>query len=125
MPHSTPPNNNFPPNINPLAYSYTAILVGTILIEDLNFAELNSLGNWFMLVGQFLITNSGQQQLIESRIEKNNININSKKCKNGFGPYTSNSNKSNQNVRDEVEFILQKIQIIEQQLKQMQKDSNS
>lgn len=125
MPHSTPPNNNFPPNLNPIAFSFTAILVGTILIDDLNVNEQNSVGNWFMLVGQYMITTAGQQQLIESRIEKNNININSKKSKSGFGPYTSNSNKSNQNVRDEVEFILEKMQRIEEELKKLQKDSNS
>lgn len=125
MPHSTPPNNNFPPNIDPMAFSFTAILVGTILIDDLNVNEQNSVGNWFMLVGQFMITTAGQQQLIESRIEKNNININSRKNKNGFGPYTSSSNKSNQNTRDEVEFILQEISKIERELKNIQKNSNS
>ena len=99
MPNSTPPNNNFPPNLDPLAFSFTAILVGTILIDDLNASEQNSIGNWFMLVGQFMITTSGQQQLIESRIENNNININSKKSKAGQGPITSSSNTSNQTQR--------------------------
>lgn len=125
MPNSTPPNNNFPPNINPLAYSYTAILVGTILTDDLNANEQSSIGNWFMLVGQFMITTSGQQELIESRIEKNNININSKKHKQGYGPFTSNSNTSNQTQRDEVDFILQEIQKIERELQNIKKNSNS
>jgi len=124
MPNSTPPNNNFPPNLDPLAFSFTAILVGTILIDDLNASEQNSIGNWFMLVGQFMITTSGQQQLIESRIENNNININSKKSKAGQGPFTSSSNTSNQTQRQEVDYILQKVQKLEQELQKFQKNSN-
>ncbi len=30
------------------------------------------------MVGQYILTNAAQQQLIESRIHKNNVNINSK-----------------------------------------------
>lgn len=124
MPHNEPPQNNFPPNINPNIYAFSTYIIGMIIISDLNVTEQNTIGNWLMLLGQFIITNAGQQAMIESRIEKNNININSKKHKSGQGPYTSNSNKSNQTTRNEVEFILQEIQKIERELQKLQKDSD-
>jgi len=124
MPHSEPPNNNFPPNIDPTTFSFSAVLIGTILVGDLNSNEQNSIGNWLMLVGQYIVTNAAQQQLIEGRIEKNNININSKKYKQGNGPFTTTSNKSNQSQRDEVDFILTEIQKIEQELQNLKKNSN-
>ena len=75
MPHNEPPNNNFPPNINPNLYALSTYIIGMVIIDDLNVSEQNTIGNWLMLLGQFIITNAGQQALIESRIEKNNINI--------------------------------------------------
>ena len=124
MPHNEPPNNNFPPNINPNLYALSTYIIGMVIIDDLNVSEQNTIGNWLMLLGQFIITNAGQQALIESRIEKNNININSKKSKQCYCPYTSNSNKSNQSIRNEVDFILQEIQKIEKELQNLQNDSN-
>lgn len=123
MQENMPPNNNFPPNIDPTTFSFTAVLVGAILVGDLDVNEQNAIGNWFEFVGQYVLTNASQQQLIESRIENTNININSKKAKHGGGPYTSNSNKSNQNQRSEVDFILQELQKIEQELQNLKKNS--
>lgn len=109
-------NNNFPPNINPTVYNLIAIFIGIALVGDLNANEQNSLGNWFMLLGQYLATNASQQQLIESRIENNNININSKKAKNGGSPFTTDNNSSNQTQRGEVDFLLDAIDKIYQEL---------
>jgi hypothetical protein len=116
MNDSSPESHNFPPNIHPTTYNLLAIAVGIILVGDLNANEQNSLGNWFLLLGQYLATNASQQQLIEARIENNNININSKKSKNGGGPFTSDSNTSNQTQRDEVNFILDSLDKISNEL---------
>ena len=108
--------NNFPPNIHPTTYNLIAVAIGIVLVGDLSADEQNSLGNWFMLLGQYLDTNAAQQQLIESRIENNNININSKKSKQGRGPFTTDSNTSNQNQRKEVDFLLDAIDKIYEEL---------
>lgn len=125
MQQNKPPQNSFPPNIDPPTFSFTAVLIGAILVGDLDVNEQNAIGNWFELIGQYILTNAAQQQLLESRIENTNININSKKAKNGGGPFTSDSNKSNQNQRNEVDFLLQEIQKIEIELQKLQKNSNS
>lgn len=124
MSNENPPNQGFLPNIDPTTFSFLAVIIGTILIGDLDVNEQNAIGNWFELLGQFMLTNAAQQQVLESRIENNNININSKKSKQGFGPYTTNNNKSNQTQRSEVDFILQEIQKIEKELQNI-KNSNS
>ncbi len=48
------------------AFTISAILIGFLLIDDLNPAEQNSIGNWFMMIGQVLCTNSAQQQVINN-----------------------------------------------------------
>ena len=116
--------NNFPPNINPTTYNLIAVAIGIVLVGDLNANEQNSLGNWFMLLGQYLATNASQQQLIESRIENNNININSKKSKSGNGPFTTDSNVSNQNQRGEVDFLLDAIDRIYEELNNIKEQIN-
>lgn len=112
---------NFPPNLNPTTYNLIAVAVGILLVGDLNANEQNSLGNWLLLVGQYLATNAAQQQLIESRIENSNININSKKSKSGGSPYTTPNNKSNQNQRDEVDFLIASLRKMQQDLESMKK----
>ncbi len=117
-------NTNFPPNIQPTTYNLIAVFIGIALVGDLNANEQNSLGNWFMLLGQYLATNASQQQLIESRIENSNININSKKSKRGGGPFTTDSNRSNQNQREEVDFLLDAIDKIYKELNELKKEEH-
>lgn len=112
---------NFPPNINPQVFSFLAVLVGSALIGDYDVNEQNSIGNWLILVGQFMLTNAAQQQLIEGRIEQNNININSKEHKSG-GSYYANNSKSNQNQRLEVDFLLDAVTKLQQELNNIKKN---
>ncbi len=110
-------NTNFPPSIDPHTFSIIAVAVGYACVGDYNANEQNSIGNWLILVGQYILTHAAQQQLIESRIENNNINSNSKKAKNGGSPYTDNENhRSNQNQRNEVDFLLDALNKMQQEL---------
>ncbi len=110
-------NTNFPPSIDPHTFSIIAVAVGYACVGDYNANEQNSIGNWLILVGQYILTHAAQQQLIESRIENNNINSNSKKAKKGGSPYTDNENhKSNQNQRNEVDFLLDALNKMQQEL---------
>ncbi len=113
-------SSNFPPDINPQVYSFIAVLIGSACVGDYTAAEQNSLGNWLILIGQFILTSAAQQQLIEGRIENSNININSKEAKMGGSVYTNNS-KSNQNQRPEVEFLLEALKKMEQELNNLKK----
>lgn len=114
-------NTNFPPNTDPHLYAVLAVTVGFACVSDYNANEQNSIGNWLILVGQYILTHAAQQQLIEARLENNNLNTNSQKHKSGQGgPFTDNEQgKSNQTQRDEVDFLLNAVSKIEQELKNM------
>ena len=64
-------NNRFPPNINPEVFTIMAIIVGLVIEDDYNASELNSIGNWLILVGQITLTTAAQQQLIDTRYQNN------------------------------------------------------
>ena len=66
--------------INPPTFSLTAIAVGYILSNDLDPSQQNTVGNWFMLVGQVLCTNAAQQQVINN----NNNDTNGQHIVNDF-----------------------------------------
>lgn len=110
----------FPPNINPELYSLLSIALGVITTSDFDDYELNSIGNFIILFGQYLLTYASQMQLIEARIENNNINVNSKQYKKGGSPFTNNY-KSNQNQRNEVEYILHILDTIQEEFKKQKK----
>lgn len=62
---------DFPPNTNPELFSTIGAILGFILEDDLDSYELNSIGNFIILVGQFMLTTAAQQQLINYRYSNN------------------------------------------------------
>lgn len=113
-------NTKFPPNLDPHAFSLTAVAVGFALVGHYNANEQNSIGNWLELVAQYILTHAAQQQLIESRIENANININSQEHKQNGNPFTDNNQgKSNQTQRPEVDFLMDAIKKIQDELGNM------
>jgi len=74
-------------NINPKYSTTSAFILGLVLIDSLTTLEQNAVGEWFILVGQTLVTNSGFQAVIESRIRGNRLNINSKEIKSLYNPF--------------------------------------
>lgn len=67
---------NLIPNIPPKAFSFSAVIVGYLLIDDMTANEQNALGNWLMLVAQVISTNAYYKQVMTER-NKTNINNNS------------------------------------------------
>lgn len=55
------------PNVSPKAFSFSAIVVGYLLIDDLTANEQNALGNWLMLTAQVLCTNAYYKQVQQER----------------------------------------------------------
>ncbi len=89
---------NLVPNINAKTFTLSAIVIGYILIDNSTPAEQNSLGNWFMLIGQVLCTNSAQQQVINNRTNKSNSS-------NRHIINDDNINNSSDNVEEQIEMI--------------------
>jgi len=81
-------------NTNPKIATSIAFILGLILTDDLTAYEQSSLGNWLMLVSQTIITNASFQNLIETRINGQLINTNSKEFKCIYNPIIYNIDKS-------------------------------
>ena len=73
-------------NIKPTYSTSIAFILGLLLVSDLNTPEQNMLGNWIILLGQTILTNASAQNIIESRIQGNRYNINSKEVKSVYNP---------------------------------------
>lgn len=58
---------NLIPNVPAKAFSFSAVVVGYLLIDDLTANEQNALGNWLMLTAQVLSTNAFYQQVQQER----------------------------------------------------------
>lgn len=96
----------FPPNINPEYFSLLAVISAYVYENDYNANELNSIGNWLILLGQFLLTTAAQQQLINARYS-NNTGSNIKS--NSDNHYTKNKEKANKEDLDNLKKIVDEI----------------
>lgn len=114
-------DHGFPPNLDPQTFAFLACLVGSALAGDFDAYEQSSIGNWLMLVGEFMLTAAAQQQLIEARLENFNININSREHKSG-GSFYKNNGKSSQTQRTEVDFLLDAVKKLQEELEALKKD---
>lgn len=62
------------PNIPPKLFSFSAVALGYLLIDDLTANEQNALGNWLMLTAQVLCTNAYYKQVQTERSQGTNFN---------------------------------------------------
>lgn len=116
-------------NINP-KYSTTAgFILGLILIDNLSASEQNALGEWLVMVGQTILTNSGFQMVIENRIQNEDLNINSKKFKSLYNPIYYNIKNTKDLVKklypsfkDEIDKLSELINNLENQLNSIKKE---
>ncbi len=86
--------------IDPYSYTTSAFIIGLLLIDNLTPAEQNSVGNWFMMIGQVLETSASQQQVINNYSNSN----------------TSNSS-NNHIVNDNIQSIKKAVNIINENIK--------
>ncbi len=61
------------PNVDPKLFSFSAVIVGYLLINDMTANEQNALGNWLMLTAQVISTNAFYRQVLEERGNNNNM----------------------------------------------------
>ena len=65
----------FPFNIDPQLYALSATLVGAAIAPTMNSLENVSIGNWLVLLGDYLLAYSGQLALINNNQNMQNQNI--------------------------------------------------
>jgi len=99
---------NLIPNIPAKAFSFSAVVVGYLLIDDLTANEQNALGNWLMLTAQVLSTNAFYQQVQQERRNSNGQNNNS----NG-------NNKGNWNTDREIEMLKKMVNALNKEIENL------
>ena len=115
-------------NINPSYSTSIAFILGLLLVSDLNTPEQNMLGNWVILLGQTILTNASAQNVIESRLQGNRININSKEVKSYYNPVYYNINKIKEiinkvypNTNNEIDIIKKCIDELNNKIEELKK----
>ncbi len=116
-------------NLNPRYSTTIGFIIALILVDNLNAAEQNLVGNWFELVGQAILTNAASQTVIESRATGNIININSKEVKCAYNPPVYDINKIKKiinqlypNNKNEVDILLKSLKELQKKVEELQKD---
>lgn len=89
---------NLIPDVSPKAFSFSAVIVGYLLIDDLTANEQNALGNWLMLVAQVLCTNAFYKQVQQERMER------------------QPNNNSNTNVNDTIAMLEKMVKALEKEI---------
>ena len=116
-------------NINPRYSTSVSFILGLILVDSLNTAEQNMIGNWLILLGQTILTNASAQNVIESRIQVTRYNINSKEVKSIYNPIVYDINKIKNIIKqvypnsiNDINVLYKSIEQIKQKLDQIKKD---
>ena len=96
---------NLIPNVPPKAFTLSSVVVGFLLIDDLNANEQNALGNWLMLVAQLLCTNAAYMQLQQQRATGNPDNVT-----NAIPGHPDNNPNSTQDTINMLEKMVKALQ---------------
>lgn len=98
------------PEVSPQIFSLSAVIVGVLLVDDSTPNEQNALGNWLMLVSQYLCTNAAYGQLLQSRIQT---------------PGSFNENNSqDKNISDEetLQMLMKMVNALNKEITEIKKD---
>ena len=85
------------PNIPPKLFSFSAVVVGYILIDDTTANEQNALGNWLMLVALVLSTNAFYRAVMQERGLEPRESTESGKVNNNQSSTNTNNNDVEKN----------------------------
>ncbi len=111
-------------NTNPRYSASVGFILGLLLIDNLTAPEQNMLGNWIILIGQTILTNAASQNIIESRISGNIININSKEAKCIYNPPIYNIEKIKEIIKDLYPNSENDINILNKMVNNLQEEIN-
>lgn len=95
---------NLIPNIPAKAFSFSAVAVGYLLIDDLTANEQNALGNWLMLMAQVLSTNAFYKQVQQER---------------GRDSSGQNNNQGNWNTEREIEMLKKMVNALNKEIENL------
>ena len=93
------------PNVPAKIFSFSAVAVGYLLIDDTTANEQNALGNWLMLVAQVLCTNAYYKQVQAER------GINS----------SQNSNTNTSDINQTIDMLYKMVNALNKEISEIKK----
>ncbi len=102
--------NNFN-NVPPSLFSLTAVAIGSILTDNSTPNEQNALGNWLMLIAQYLCTNAAIGQLQQSNSQ----------TPGSFSEQGSSNNDDNSN--DTIQMMQKMIEAMSKEIEELKKQA--
>lgn len=99
--------NNFN-NVPPSLFSLTAVAIGSILTDNSTPNEQNALGNWLMLIAQYLCTNAAIGQLQQSNSQTP-------------GSFSEQGNSSNDNSNDTIKMMQRMVDAMSKEIEELKK----
>lgn len=116
-------------NTNPRYSTTVGFILGLLLVDNLTAPEQNMLGNWIILIGQTILTNAASQNIIESRIGGNIININSKEAKCIYNPPVYDIKKIRKIIKDlypnsqtDLDILKKSIDALQEEINKLKKE---
>lgn len=98
------------PHVPPQLFSISAVVVGALLVDDATPNEQNALGNWLMLVSQYLCTNAAYGQLLQSRMQTP-----------GDFSESSNQDSSKQTTEETIEMLTKMVKAMNKEIEEIKK----
>ncbi len=105
----------FIPNVPPKVFTFSAEVIGYLLIDDTTANEQNALGNWLMLVAQILCTNAFYAQVQEERGNPNT----------GARSVNKMSNQSTSSTEDTLKMLTKMVNALNKEIEQIKNDLNN
>ena len=107
------------PNVSPKIFSFSAVIVGYILIDDLTANEQNALGNWLMLVAQVLSTNAFYRAVMQERgLEKKGVTETGRNNAYSFPNYSGTKDEK----KETVNMLKKMIKALEKEINNINKN---
>ena len=107
------------PEVPPQLFSLSAVIVGVLLVDDSTPNEQNALGNWLMLVSQYLCTNAAYGQLLQS-----NSQTPGSFSENNFQNQTNQSNNNNSfnsSDKETLQMLIKMVNALNKEIEEIKK----
>ena len=116
------------PEVPPQLFSLSAVIVGILLVDDSTPNEQNALGNWLMLVSQYLCTNAAYGQLLQSNTQtpgsfsENNSQNQTNQANNSNSSNAYNtSNTSNASDKETLQMLIKMVNALNKEIDEIKK----
>ena len=110
------------PEVPPQLFSLSAVIVGVLLVDDSTPNEQNALGNWLMLVSQYLCTNAAYGQLLQSNTQTpGSFSENNSQNQINQSNNSNSTNASNASDEETLQMLIKMVNALNKEIDEIKK----